>query len=115
MPVGLFLAAFARDYHAMGERKVEVSCNVSVDDTVGREERKRKDKRNSVVTRQFRPGCCYGRRNSRFKRGRGEVGERGARPGNQDLHFSREIGFAIKGFGIKFNSAGAPWHVGILI
>lgn len=35
-------------------------------------------------------------------------GERGARPGNQDLHFSGEIGFAIKGFGIKFNSAGAP-------
>lgn len=28
--------------------------------------------------------------------------------GNQDLHFSAEIGFAIKGFGIKFNSAGAP-------
>lgn len=30
-----------------------------------------------------------------------------ARGGNQDLHFSAEIGFAIKGFGIKFNSAGA--------
>lgn len=29
-----------------------------------------------------------------------------ARGGNQDLHFSAEIGFAIKGFGIKFNSAG---------
>lgn len=28
--------------------------------------------------------------------------------GNQDLHFSAEIGFAIKGFGIKFNSARGP-------
>lgn len=32
----------------------------------------------------------------------------GGSPANQDLHFSAEIGFAIKGFGIKFNSAGAP-------
>lgn len=37
------------------------------------------------------------------------------RPGNQDLHFFGEIGFAIKGFGIKFNSAGAPARLGILI
>lgn len=29
--------------------------------------------------------------------------------GNQDLHFSAEIGFAIKGFRIKFKSAvGVP-------
>lgn len=35
----LFLAAFARDYHAMGERKVKVTCNVSVGDTVGGEGR----------------------------------------------------------------------------
>lgn len=35
---------------------------------------------------------------------------RGA-PGNQDLHFSAEIGFAIKGFEIKFNSAGVPTGV----
>lgn len=37
-----------------------------------------------------------------------KVDRRRGAPGNQDLHFSAEIGFAIKGFEIKFNSAGAP-------
>lgn len=35
------------------------------------------------------------------------AGGAGCAAGNQDLHFSAEIGFAIKRFGIKFSSAGA--------
>lgn len=63
--------------------------------------------RKEAVTRRYR---CGGERegmadDTRFERAK--VDDAGAL-GNQDLHFSAEIGFAIKGFGIKFNSAGAP-------
>lgn len=69
------------------------------------------EERKETVTRRYRRG---GERDTEEEMAGGTRFERRwTTLGNQDLHFSAEIGFAIKGFGIKFNSAGAPVGPGV--